>query len=334
MRRQRPTLILLKEDHMKRIVAALLSVLLLQLPTAAQAWFDMGQMTVAAAAYAKLDPAARAHVAELLKLNPDYDHWVAGVPAERRDMIAFVRASTWADDIKRRHDYESHSLSQDGEHAGDNVGYADFLVHPYWHFVDLPFSPDGTELVRPDSPNALTQIRRFRDMLASSASHDVKSYDLVWLLHLVGDAHQPLHATSRFTRGLPQGDRGGNLEHLCRAFTCGMKLHAFWDSLLGDKGRAEDAIVAAAALPTADPTLAGVSEPKTWFEEGAQLAQQVVYTDAIGDGTGPFTVDNAYFETATRVAQERAALAGVRLANLLNSALSQQTKVREPAAVP
>jgi hypothetical protein len=113
-----------------------------------------------------------------------------------------------------------------------------------------------------------------------------------------------------------------------------MKLHAFWDSLLGDKGRAEDAIVAAAALPAADPSLATVSEPKTWFEEGAQLAQQVVYTDAIGDGTGPFTIDNAYFETATRVARERAALAGARLANLLNVALSQQAKVREPAAAP
>jgi hypothetical protein len=49
----------------------------------------------------------------------------------------------------------------------------------------------------------------------------------------------------------------------------------------------------------------------------------VVYTDAIGDGTGPFTVDNAYFETATRVARDRAALAGARLANLLNAALRE-----------
>jgi hypothetical protein len=192
---------------MKRIVAALFSVLLLNLPSAALAWFDMGHMTVAAAAYAKLDPEVRARVAGLLKLNPDYEHWIAGVPLERRDMIAFVRASTWADDIKRRHDYQSHSLSQDGEHAGDNIGYADFLVHPYWHFIDLPFSPDGTELAPPDSPNALTQIRRFRDTLSSSASDDVKSYDLVWLLHLVGDAHQPLHATSRFSERCPKATR-------------------------------------------------------------------------------------------------------------------------------
>jgi hypothetical protein len=316
-------LISLKEDHMKRIVAAVLSPLLLNPPTAARAWFDMGHMTVAAVAYAKLDPAVRARVAELLKLNPDYEHWVADVPAARRDMVAFVRASTWADDIKRRHDYHAHSLIQDGERASDNIGYADFLVHPYWHFVDLPFSPDGTELVRPDSPNALTQIRAFRDTLASSASDDVKSYDLVWLLHLVGDAHQPLHATSRFTRQSPKGDSGGNQERLCRAFTCGMKLHAYWDALLGDRGGADDAIAAAAALPAPDPALAGVSEPKSWFEEGARLAQQVVYTDAIGDGTGPFTLDDAYFETASRVAQQRAALAGARLANLLNGALTR-----------
>ncbi len=79
---------------MKRIVATLLSVLLLQLPGAARAWFGMGHMTVAAAAYARLDPAVRARAAERLKLNPDYEHWVSGDPAKHRDMAAFVRASS------------------------------------------------------------------------------------------------------------------------------------------------------------------------------------------------------------------------------------------------
>src|SRR5262245_48474805 len=44
----------------------------------------------------------------------------------------------------------------------------------------------------------------------SGADDDVRSYDLVWLIHLVGDAHQPLHATARFSKTFPDGDAGGN----------------------------------------------------------------------------------------------------------------------------
>ena len=118
---------------MKRIFVALLIILLLQLPTAALVWLDMGHMTIAAAAYAKFDPATRAPAAELLKLNPNYYQWVAGVPDGRREIVVFIRVATWRDDIKGRREYHSQSVTQDGEHANDNIGYSDFLVHPYCH---------------------------------------------------------------------------------------------------------------------------------------------------------------------------------------------------------
>jgi hypothetical protein len=51
--------------------------------------------------------------------------------------------------------------------------------------------------------NALTQIKAFTATLASNASDDVKSSDLVRLIHLLGDAHQPLHATPAFTAADP-----------------------------------------------------------------------------------------------------------------------------------
>src|ERR1700730_12872831 len=61
--------------------------------------------------------------------------------------------------------------------------------------------------------NVQTQIPMFRSALraTSGASDDVRSYDLVWLIHLVGDVHQPLHTTSRFTHEQPKGDAGGTL---------------------------------------------------------------------------------------------------------------------------
>jgi hypothetical protein len=96
--------------------------------------------------------------------------------------------------------------------AARNIGYADKLRHQYWHYLDPPFSPDGTAVRPPDLVNALTQITVLKAVLASNARDNVKSYDLVWLIHLVGDAHQPLHPTSRFTAADPgqwrqRGDR-------------------------------------------------------------------------------------------------------------------------------
>jgi hypothetical protein len=74
----------------------------------------------------------------------------------------------------------------------------------------------------------------------------VKSYDLVWLIHLVGDAHHPLHATSRFTAADP-GDNGGNAETVTPANAANESLHAFWDGLLGDRLTPDQAISMAAA---------------------------------------------------------------------------------------
>jgi hypothetical protein len=55
----------------------------------------------------------------------------------------------------------------------------------------------------------------------------LKSYDLVWLMHLVGDLHQPLHCTARFAKTQKQGD-GGNGAKVC-ATSCRDSLHTFWD---------------------------------------------------------------------------------------------------------
>jgi S1/P1 Nuclease len=293
------------------------------LPSSAIAWFDMGHMTVAAYAYQRLDSQVKAKVATLLKLNPEYENWTRNTSPQNEELIAFTRAATWADDIKKRHDYQFGTLAQDGSHAFDNIGYVDHAMHNYWHYIDFPFSPDGTPLKQPDEPNGLTQIRTFASTLTSNASDDVKSYDLVWLLHLVGDAHQPLHATSRFSHQLPKGDNGGNAEILCRATVCGLKLHAYWDGLIGDSGRPEDAVVIASSLLPPNSAQAAIADPQKWFEEGAALAQSIVYTAAIGDGTGPFTLDDSYQTTASQVARDRVALAGARLANLLNAALKK-----------
>lgn len=266
---------------------------------------------------------------KLLKLNPDYGTWTASVPDGDRARIAFLRASTWADAVKGMPDYRSDGFSNgnrpsDGPEATQNIGYADHLRHKYWHFIDIPFSPDGTMLEKPATPNVETQIAAFRSALAAPEnSNDVKSYDLAWLIHLVGDAHQPLHSTSRFTKVLPHGDDGGNAIKIdCGSGCTEANLHAFWDDVLGPRTASlDEAIQAADDLPMASEQTAKVADEKAWLSESFELAKTVVYAAPIGGGVGPYRLTDVYKAKARDAARDRVALAGARLARLLNQAL-------------
>jgi hypothetical protein len=115
----------------------------------------------------------------------------------------------------------------------------------------------------------------FRKALASpTTSDDVKSYDLAWLLHLVCDIHQPLHATSRFISGQPHGDAGGNSVKINCSGCQETNLHWFWDDTPGVGDDPDAAIAAAGALPPADPRQAVVREPDIW--DGALKAAKKV----------------------------------------------------------
>ncbi len=306
-------------SRMKRLHPWLL-LLTLTFVRTASAWNSFGHMMIAAAAYDQLTPAARSRVAQLLQLNPDYPKWVAHTAREERDELAFVIAATWADEIKSEPDYINDGEHPSGSDAGRNIGYADHLQHRYWHFIDLPFSTDHTPLTPPATPNAGSQIALFRKTLVSAtASDQLKSYDLVWLIHLVGDVHQPLHTTSRFTRSQPNGDEGGNRVSLCRR-PCRVELHGYWDNLPGSARKAIIAVRRAAHLPTPDPRVGAIDDERRWIRESFMIAQNSVYIPPIGDGPGPFFIDRPYQSIAHRVAQDRLALAGARLAHVLNEA--------------
>jgi hypothetical protein len=292
------------------------------------AWNNFGHMEAAAVAWSQLTPAAKTEASRLLKINPQYGTWTSGVAADQRDVTAFVKAATWPDEIKSLSAYHN-----DGDRNGDvapktpeasqNVGYSDHYRHKYWHFIDEPFSTDGTPLQQPVAPNAQTEIAIFRKTLGdTSASDDKRSYDLAWLLHLVGDVHQPLHATSRFTHAEPNGDAGGNdVKVHCTACGSAKELHAVWDNLLGNTDAPpQDAIAAAAKLPPADASQASQMDEGTWINESFTIAKASVYSSPVKDDDGPVTLTAAYESKAHQIADQRIALAGSRLAKLLNEA--------------
>jgi hypothetical protein len=321
---------------MSRGALIILVGLLTVAPRAARAWDDFGHMEVAAAAYPLLTAKTKAKVATLLQLNPRYANWIVGAKASERPRAAFMRAATWADSIKADPTYNTPD-AQTAPTAGQNVGYSDHMKHAYWHFVDQPFSADSTPVVPAPTPNAATQIPLLRDALASPAtSDDVKSYDLVWLLHLVGDVHQPLHCASRYDAADPTGDRGGNNVNITGnvqppvcddprycPFGPPSELHALLDDIEGSGYATAPALAAAAKLPKAPATTAAVRDVGVWLAEGLDLARTKVYVAPIGTGDGPFTVTPAYEAALSELGKKRMALAAARLANLLNDALGK-----------
>lgn len=314
-----------------RLTASTL-VLIFALSVPSYGWGNVGHMAVAYVAYQELTPQVRSRVDELINLNPKLDEWInrfvpAGTSEAKKRLILFMVAATWSDQIKG-----------DGEHVADgapgsrgdrpplddtgdrNIGYTDTAMHKYWHFIDKGFSRDGTPTENPPVPNAETQINALRKILASDSTDELKSYDLVWLLHLVGDVHQPLHCTARFSSSQKHGDAGGNLVRVCSP-SCG-PLHAFWDGLFGTALNPSLAITVGKSLPPAPASLAHNLETSAWITESFKAAKSSVYKKPpIGPGPGPFTITKAYRNAAMMLGRDRVALAGARLARILNNEL-------------
>jgi hypothetical protein len=152
-------------------------------------------MVVAYIAYRNLTPETRSRIDTLLKRN-DYASWIKGVAKNQKGLVAFVKAATWPDCIKQATCQPGYKSDGGDIPLGDptdaqNIGYADKLMHKYWHFVDTPFEAGATGQP-PKVPNAQTEIELLMQAISSAESDDIKSYDVVWLEHLVGDVHQPL----------------------------------------------------------------------------------------------------------------------------------------------
>ncbi len=289
------------------------------------AWNSVGHMAVAYVAWQKLTPAEKGRVSVLLQLNPNYQEWLSyvepGTSDADRDLYVFMMAATWPDQIKAM---GSHYVGTDTpprvESAALNDGYGALRTHKYWHFVNTPIGGSDPNALPLSVPTATQKITAFRAAMTTKIPDNLKSYDLVWLVHLVGDVHQPLHCATRVSAANPKGDEGGNLVVVTGP---AKELHAFWDTILGD-GETKNfmtAIKVAGTLPAPDVALVSDDKEDDWREESYKLATSAVYVDPVGPGLGPYTMSAAYTANAQQIARQRVALAGVRLAMVIKEAL-------------
>jgi S1/P1 Nuclease len=288
----------------KRGLAIGIACLILCTPSISFGWGAGGHMMTAQIAFNRLNPKARAKVIELLaiKINP------SAVTAKSTD---FVNASHWADDLRPFPEFDSFKAL---------------------HFIDKPF-PAGGQLPPIDPENIVKALHDNVEILKTSTDKDAQAQALRFIIHFVGDIHQPLHCTTRVTAANPDGDRGGNLfkiKILVGGKLKNSNLHSYWDGGIGAfpptganfappplRSVIRAANQAKAGNPATNPDLK-LDDPfnfEAWSEESFELGQNVAYK-GIQSGRKP---TNGYNQRALKVARQRVAWGGYRLAALLNA---------------
>ena len=266
----------------------------------AWAWGPQGHRTVGAIADRLLTPQAQAAVAGLLA--GDLDKF--GNPSGRTTLEA---VSVWADEVTRT-----------------------AAAHPTWHYDDTPIcGSEPRERYCRDGQCNSEQLKRLIGVLADPHTpHRERNEALKWVVHLVGDLHQPLHAATN-------ADHGGNQVHVALAGerTRGRaNLHRVWDTelvqlALHARNRQQpprdiDALPAEARHLVDE---AGQGSPDQWAFESNNLARNVAYHyPGFACNTVPeeiVVLDAPYQQEAESIVRERLLLAGGRLANLLNNTL-------------
>ena len=280
--------------------AVALGIALMALATPlAMSWGPEGHAIVADIAEAHLDSAAATEVAFLLKLEG----------LDRLDQI-----SSWADGNRKEF---------------PNTGS--------WHYVDIPLKAGGYDAGR-DCARGDCVVARLDEnvhvLADKSAAPKARLLALKWVVHLVGDIHQQLHAEDN-------GDKGGNTVQV-QFFDKGTNLHSIWDGGIlrhalslqpGPNYTFDHAVVQADAMamdaaitPEQRANWAThhllpqiVDASIVWADESHTLAQTVAYAD-IGKPSGD-AWSQRYQQKAWPVVQTRLEQGGVRLAEVLNEAL-------------
>lgn len=262
------------------LVCAWLAALL---PTAAHAWSGYGHRLIGRLAETELTPQARAEIARLLGAAED----------RKRDRRMLGDIADWADSLRDDHPELGRASAR-------------------WHFVNL-----GEDRCRyaprkhcPDGNCVIGAIETQRGILADPKRSDAaRAEALKFLVHFVGDAHQPLHAGYAH-------DKGGNTFQI-QLNGKGSNLHTLWDrEIVGSAKLSEDRYLQhLQRMPLPREARVGIADPAAW----AQASCRIVLRDGFYPPRA--RIEPAYFAQWRPTVDAQLLIAGHRLAVLLNDAL-------------
>lgn len=286
------------------------AALLLTLP--AFGWGDPGHQAIARVAEHYLDPAVRDKALAILKTDD------SGMVA-----LDLAHEANWADRWR-----DSDRLLLRRRYAATRQ----------WHFIDLELDDQRPDAERfkaachgrvplaagvpasqgPADSCIVDKIIQFRAELANAATPPAERLRaLQYLLHLVGEIHQPLHVGELHDGG------GHDRKVIVEGLDCG-ELHACWDegfvAVLGSDSTTIAQRVLAGLPASARPALDGSIED--WALQSYALARDETYgrLPVRGDD-GRYALDAAYQANALKIIERQFGRAGLRLAAVLNEAL-------------
>jgi hypothetical protein len=291
-------------------------------------------MTTAAIAYRHLTWPAKQRVDAILLRHPEALRWDAerlsrGVKLPTGE-YRFLKAATWPDEIKHKPNWPNRSA---------------------WHYVNFPLygSTSNARAIQVAPKDILTGLAAAETFVAEQGANDEeRAIALAWVIHLVGDLHQPLHCATAITMAHPgpRGDRGGNETIIAVMRRKRVTLHAFWDGLFGTSKDPSRAVRTAILLERrmAPSSVDTTGDDRKWAVESSLLAQSVAYPSATWSmGSVPIHVDGRYVERARTTGERQLMRGGLRLATLLNKSVgacctktmpkgaqSEQTRGQDP----
>lgn len=324
---------------MHRIPAFHLAIVFLLLCGSKSPGFSPGgHRVIAEIAWRQLDETTRSACVSLIKQHPRFEQdflgWmpdsVRSGTEQLRDHWIFLEAACWADYPSR---YEDEQLKwQYRRGPWHYVNFPTYLNESDADRIDLSTVNQSTHFGGPFRDQyRLNVIQALKANLAGlqddNRTSEQRALHLCWVMHLVGDAHQPLHATALFTPEIfPRGCRGGNEIDVDDS-----NLHALWDGFLGRdttvgeiQGRADKYLQQLAEL---GPLAARQRDPAAWLREGHEIAKTVVYDRNVRAAVRATSAGERvrvdlpveYLQNAGRICQQRAVQAGFRLAATLGS---------------
>ena len=275
----------------------------LALASPAHAYWEYGHQTIARIAMKNVTARTARRVDALLARSALLD--TPTCPARTP-----VQASTWADCVKPLKDAGGTS----------RFGYA------YgWHFQDVEIcEPFEASLAAACKDGNCVSVQIDRDVATLKDRHAPERervLALVFLLHFVGDLHQPLHAGEKHDKG------GNDVAASYGGYAPGrFNLHSIWDGPL-----AERAITSGPDMvrryPVAERRRVAAGSVADWSRESWQVARDSVYAsiEPGGDACAPTpakaTLDAAMIDRLVPVARLEVERGGLRLAKLLDAAL-------------
>ena len=300
----------------------------------AAAWHDAGHRLTAEIAFDLLDANQQERVTAILRAHPRYrQDFVASMPdaivngsEHAKARWIFAHASNWPDQVATR-----------GKSVREKYQYST------WHYINLPvflttedeaamadeldnnvsidFSPPlrhGLNIVQASKGNLLV----WRN---DAATDQEKAVALCWILHLVGDLHEPLHNVALFSSAyFPEGDRGGNLIRIRQAKDIS-NLHAVWDSL-ADRFTTLTPDDATRELLKND--VADIESIPGWARTYRDMAAEFAYPEEVrrkllaqppGRDYPTITLSRKYITTASKLAESQILIAGHRIAALISN---------------